>query len=962
MAFKIISGTYSAGYSLGARITLVSITAAGLVEGPGVVAGHPAVIVNDGRIEDGAAALGASGYAGVDLAAGGRVGNSSLIDGGVGGAGGGSNLDGGSGGAGVLFGAAGTLRNKGTVGGGGGGTGANGNASQQAGAGGVGGAGLLGANGAVVVNFGQLSGGAGGRGGYNYQGFQGNGGDGGGGVELLGAGAVNNSGAILGGAGGASGHVYGLGGAVGGQGGDGVDAGGALTLSNRGVIRGGSASSSAFGGYGVIAQSGSIINRGLIAGGAGVGFYERGGAGARLVSGGSLGNLGTIQGGAGGYYGGQGADGVDVSGGASIARFTNSGVMTGGAGGDGERSTLSYGPTSGGAGGAGGDLIDATATNSGTITGGGGGAGGGGYSGDPGGAGGAGLELRGGDLTNSGRIVGGAGGAGGFGSAYGANGGAGGAGVSIDGVLINSGTILGGAGGAGGAAYIGGNQGNAGSQGEGVSMPYYGGLTNAAGGLISGSVGVDVGARRAMVVDAGTIAGVTAALVFHSAGDVLVLESGAKLQGAVIGGNGSVELSGGAGTLTNIGAGATVSGSVAATVSGFATYEIAGGQWAIAGVNSLAAYANLVTYAATRVTGQFDTNMGASIYAHAALLFSGVTGSFAGQVSGPARTTFFGGNQTFNGTGATGGFFFGDHVLLDHDTATLQGSVFAEGLTVTTGNLLIGAAGVQLTGGAVTLTDSAGNRITGAAGAMLANSARISGAGQLGAGALQLFNAQKGVIDATGVNALVIDTGAATIVNAGLIEASGEGGATIQSALAGSGQVEANGGVLTANGAVAATQSGVIAAGTLAFGASFAGAVSFTGANGVLSLAQSQGYTGAISGFAAGGGDKLDLRDIGFIGSGEGSFSGTSSQGVLTVTDGSHTARITLIGNYLGDVFTATSDGGGGTLVTAGPAATQRFAAATAALTTASGADATSISLERFAALSAVRLVRPAIA
>ena len=45
-------------------------------------------------------------------------------------------------------------------------------------------------------------------------------------------------------------------------------------------------------------------------------------------------------------------------------------------------------------------------------------------------------------------------------------------------------------------------------------------------------------------------------------------------------------------------------------------------------------------------------------------------------------------------------------------------------------------------------------------------------------------------------------------------------------------------------------------------------------------------------------------------------FSGTSAGGVLSVTDGTNTARIKLAGDYLGTTFTASSDGHGGTMVT----------------------------------------------
>jgi hypothetical protein len=61
----------------------------------------------------------------------------------------------------------------------------------------------------------------------------------------------------------------------------------------------------------------------------------------------------------------------------------------------------------------------------------------------------------------------------------------------------------------------------------------------------------------------------------------------------------------------------------------------------------------------------------------------------------------------------------------------------------------------------------------------------------------------------------------------------------------------------------------------------------------------------------------LDLGDIGFVNAEEATFSGSSNGGVLTVTDGAHTANIVLKGDYLGDTFIASSDGHGGTNVVA---------------------------------------------
>jgi hypothetical protein len=91
-----------------------------------------------------------------------------------------------------------------------------------------------------------------------------------------------------------------------------------------------------------------------------------------------------------------------------------------------------------------------------------------------------------------------------------------------------------------------------------------------------------------------------------------------------------------------------------------------------------------------------------------------------------------------------------------------------------------------------------------------------------------------------------------------------------------------------------------------------------------------------IAGFSKTGGTRLDLADIAFVSSTEATFSGTRSGGVLTVTDGAHTAHIALAGDYRDSTFVASSDGKGGTIVvdpsagTAAPA--HRFIAAAASL------------------------------
>ena len=178
-------------------------------------------------------------------------------------------------------------------------------------------------------------------------------------------------------------------------------------------------------------------------------------------------------------------------------------------------------------------------------------------------------------------------------------------------------------------------------------------------------------------------------------------------------------------------------------------------------------------------------------------------------------------------------------------------------------------------------------------------------------------------------------SGVGSVVNGGLIEASGTGLLTLAGAVTNSGTLSVGDGTMTVMGAVTGKGHATIDGGTLDLASSFTQNVTFT-KTGVLELAQSQGYTGTITGFSKTGGTSLDLVDIAFVGSGEATFSGTTASGVLTVTDGTHTAHINLKGNYPTSTFIASSDGHGGTTVVdphAHPvAATHQFIAAMAGI------------------------------
>ena len=107
-----------------------------------------------------------------------------------------------------------------------------------------------------------------------------------------------------------------------------------------------------------------------------------------------------------------------------------------------------------------------------------------------------------------------------------------------------------------------------------------------------------------------------------------------------------------------------------------------------------------------------------------------------------------------------------------------------------------------------------------------------------------------------------------------------------------------------------------IDSGTVEIAAAFSGNVDFpTNSHGVVKLDQPLSFTGTISGLTAG--DYVDLTNIDFADHPTLKYLNKTDQ--LTVTD-PHTKvsdTISLIGDYKHSDFTLTSDGSGGTLVTA---------------------------------------------
>ncbi len=206
--------------------------------------------------------------------------------------------------------------------------------------------------------------------------------------------------------------------------------------------------------------------------------------------------------------------------------------------------------------------------------------------------------------------------------------------------------------------------------------------------------------------------------------------------------------------------------------------------------------------------------------------------------------------------------------------------------------------------------------------------------GNLGNGLMTFVNESDGELtNQNKKNTTAIGTGNNTIVNYGLIYAD-KGSISISSPIQNSGTLRA-GATLTVSGVVTGSGKVIISGGTFYSMSYFNQKVSFNG-GGVLELAISRSYTKNITGFSAAGSSAFDLRDIGFVSSSEATFSGTASGGIVTVTDGTHTAHINLIGNYTSSAFAASSDGLGGVDIVAMSAQTPsvaHFVGAMAAIT-----------------------------
>ncbi len=259
----------------------------------------------------------------------------------------------------------------------------------------------------------------------------------------------------------------------------------------------------------------------------------------------------------------------------------------------------------------------------------------------------------------------------------------------------------------------------------------------------------------------------------------------------------------------------------------------------------------------------------------------------------------------------------GDMVLADGSLMPFSGTLDNTGSIhiASTGsetNFEIVQHGLTLSGGGtVTLSDNAANVIFGSADSVTLTNVdnTISGAGQFGEGHLTLVN--KGTIIADGSNALVIDTGDHAVVNTGTLEATGTGGLDVHSDIVNDGLLWANGGSLDLEGNVSGSGTVHLSGHAgLEIGGAFSQAIVLdTDAQSAITIDHAASFTGTIAGL-----DGNDTLHFGDISAATASFSyaenAAGTGGLLTVTDGTHTATIGLNGDYSAGDFSIGSDGG----------------------------------------------------
>ncbi len=691
-------------------------------------------------------------------------------------------------------------------------------------------------------------------------------------------------------------------------------------------------------------HAGGYIKGGQAIGASGAGAHgNNGGVGGYLSAYGTILSAGGDMVGGGGGAGLAGSFGGDGGFGGDGASFHAGGYLrnTGGyvfGGRGGSAGSSSYGTTArGGTGGSGGVGVAmagyGTVDNAqGGLIGGYGGQGGGGTG--PGGYGGTGgvavyLQAGGIALVQGGFIEGGIGGRAGYGAGGAGAGGRGGAGVDLNagGYVDNHGLIIGGQGGAGKDGLTQYGQ-ELGQGGDGVFLRAGGVVSNyslisggtggaGASGTRPGNGGDGVAAVGGDVLNFATIAGGGGGYSktlksfcgygVSMAGAGFITNGASTTRGAVIEGNGGhysqganyngIGVFAGAGSQVTLTNWATISGASAVVFQ--STYDTL-----IAEAGSVLAGAVLGGGGTLQLGPGTGTLTGLDASGNVTVSgFLGASSTTALQDFGTLEIAVGGSfATTASASLAAGKTLVDDGVLAQIGAMTVAGTVAGTGSLVVEGKLTFQAKSALSV--ATVLAGSTADKIT------IGSTLVYGGLWDQTRGALSIAKGK--TFELTGATDYLYGK---TTTNNGNLEYAGAGRLFVQTALVNNGALVIDSGMVTLESATVVSGTGnvLIAGGTLVASA-FNQAVTFQGA-GTLILDQSQSYTATVSGFSTVGANFLDLGDIGFVGPNQASFAGTAISGVLTVSDGTHTAHISLAGDYLSSTFVCASDGHGGVII-----------------------------------------------
>ena len=485
----------------------------------------------------------------------------------------------------------------------------------------------------------------------------------------------------------------------------------------------------------------------------------------------------------------------------------------------------------------------------------------------------------------------------------------------------------------------------------------------------TGGLDIDSNVSNSTTIEAlGTNAIVVIESVITNTATGVILASGTnatvELDGATISG-GTLETSGSNAFIETVSGGADVLNGV--TISSGSTVEInSGTTLTLGGTVTNSGTLSVANGATLEVTGTFDNS-----------------GTIALNSTGNATDLMIAGNATLSGNGkVTHSNNSGNAIVSNGAAATLTnvnntisgaGTIGDSHLTLINQGTVNANDSVALiiNTGSNTITNSGTLEATSTGGldidSNVSNSTTIEALGTNAKVMIEsvITNAATGVILASGSGAQV-DLDGATI-SGGTLETSGSnafietvsGGADVLNGvtISSSSTVEINSGTtLTLGGTVnnlgtilvnsggSLDIDGAVTGGTTEISGTGKVVIALASSENVTFLAKSTGelvldstsYTGQISGFGANTTQSIDLADINFAGAKIVSYVANSKNtgGVLTITSGTNTVQLDLVGTYTLANFAIASDGNGGTLLTDPPDVEQMPGNASATIAT----------------------------